>query len=173
MAKSKKKGCSHGAHRMGVRAAATAPIPTGAAAFHRLEWQNRFGEWRRRRRQAHVWMRGRRAEEWRTGARGGSFTTEAAPREKSGHVGGSVHGARGRKDRGQWCGVRHVEEGEGPGGRRSEIGEVTRVQGVPGAWLLWGNWLLARPTMNSNVSDLFKIFKLIQICHGSKYTFPC
>jgi hypothetical protein len=160
---------------MGVRVAATAPILTGATAFHRLEWQNKFGERRRRQRQAHAWMRGRRAEEWRTGARGGSFTAEAAPREKSGHGGGGGFGPwyQGEEGQGAVVRARHVEEGEGPGGRRSEIGEVTRVQGVPGAWLLWANWLLARPAMNSNVSDLFKIFKLIQICHGSKYTFPC
>jgi hypothetical protein len=87
--KSKKKGRSHGAHRMGERVAAAAPISTGATAFRRLERQNEFREWRRRRR-ARAWTRGCGAKEWRTGARGGSFTVEAAQREKG--EGGSPGG---------------------------------------------------------------------------------
>jgi hypothetical protein len=32
---------------------------------------------------------------------------------------------------------------------------------------------LGPPDRNNTISDVSKIFKLIQICNGSKYIFPC
>jgi hypothetical protein len=49
-----------------------------------------------------------------------------------------------------------------------------RQKGVHGP--RWG-WLLCRlpsaQPMNSALSDLLRIFKLIQICNSSKYSFSC